>query len=826
MSVAAKKSQYRAMREAAQRQEHHSITYWCVVAFAISFLCIAPFQTALFYGPGMIFENPIYSSIVWTSAFSLLAAVYLFKSWRLREVRDVYALAVWCVPLGYLLSLGSAATRYHAENLLLLQLMYAMFFLIGLYFARNRIGNSVIRHGIVGSSYAVVGYCLMNMFGNAYFHDAVMRTGDGVRLTSVFQYANAYAGFLIIPLLCGLYLIVLSRKWYVTAAHALMLVPVLLSFFLTLSRGGLVMLPFILIAFLPFLSLARQLLFFVYLAVGSAASLLIVDSVRNRTLDIAAVMAERRSPDGGVRDTLSLFDPLSFGGWGLLLATSIVVCAAIVLLHKLLSPWLDNRLSRIAGARFASLYVPGLVLLGVVLGAALIAGNTAVAGLLPEALAERVRAINLNQHSVLERLTMYRDTFKALADYPLFGAGGNAWSVLYPQYANNPYTVNQVHSFFLQYMVETGLVGLAMLLAFVGSIFYLFAKTYFAAKPADRESNLVFYAVAMAILIHSLMDFEMSYAYVAALVFLSLGGMASGFTRPLSARWTESKAEKSKYVLPVALLLISAALLTASAVRMYASRLFTDALQLAEQGKTLGEVLVPLDRAIELQPNNTNYVLAKNDFLMHVYENTRNAAYSEESSRLLDSLRQVEPYDRAVFEARYRHYLSHNRLADALALVKEGLRHYPWVISMYERAASLHLELGEEFRQTGRKDEMNRHWTAVLELHGEVLARMKKLESLPEGQMAGDPFYVTPGFALALGQTHYMLGNAASSVELLATTLDGQVEEAIRLTGTRWYLAALMKAGKPDQALYDRFTGQYPDEKRQIDAIVSMPLTS
>jgi hypothetical protein len=144
---------------------------------------------------------------------------------------------------------------------------------------------------------------------------------------------------------------------------------------------------------------------------------------------------------------------------------------------------------------------------------------------------------------------------------------------------------------------------------------------------------------------------------------------------------------------------------------------------------------------------------------------------------------------------------------------------------MYERTAALHLQLGEQYWQAGQKQTMNGHWNAAVELHEEVLARMKRLESLPEGQMAGSPFYVTPNLALTLGQTYYLKGDAAKSAELLSATIGDQLEEAVRKPGTRWYLAALQKSGKPDQALYDRFTAQYPDEKQEIEAIVSLSLT-
>lgn len=824
MAVAAKKSEYRLARERAELQEHHSILFWCVIVFVLSFLFIAPFQTALFYGPNLKYERPIYSSIIWTSLASLLVSVYLFRSWKLSAVRDVYAIAVWALPLSYLAASIDPATKHHAENLILFSITYAIFFMFGLYFARSRVGSVTIQQGIVFSAYAVVGYCLLNMFGNFYSYDAVMRSGESLRLTSVFEYPNAYAGFLIVALLCCLYSTVTSRKWYTTAIHAIMLVPVLLSFFLTLSRGGLVMLPFILLAFLPFLTFARQILFFIYLIIGSAAAFLITDRTKSIASDVLDVMVQRRGPDFEVQNTLSLFDPLSFRGWSTLIVASVIVCAVILVVHKLLPPLLDKASGRVFGAKFAHLYVPGLIVLGVVLGVITIAGNAAVANVLPEALAERVQSINLRQHSVLERFTMYRDTFKALLDYPLFGAGGNAWSVLYPKYANNPYTVNQVHSFPLQYMVETGIIGLLILLLFIGSIVFLYAKRFIADRSAERGRDLIFYAVVISFLLHSVMDFDMSYVYISALVFLSLGGMASGFSAPIALRFWTGKADKSKYTLPAALGIVSAVLLVVSVVNWRADRAFATTMQLVQQGRPAEEAFVGLDEALRLQPDNPYYALTKVDFMGQLYENTNREEYYEEGERLLDSIKKYEPFDRGVFEAQYKHFMAKNRLDDALALVQQGLQTYPWVIEMYERAASLHMQLGERYWQAERKAEMSLHWSAVLQLHEQVTVRMKKLESLPKEQMPGSPFYVTPSLAMTLGQIYYISGDAEKAAAVLATIIGDQVDASVSRPGTRWYLAATTKTGKLDQSLYDRFTAKYPEEKQEIAGIVSVAL--
>lgn len=60
----------------------------------------------------------------------------------------------------------------------------------------------------------------------------------------------------------------------------------------------------------------------------------------------------------------------------------------------------------------------------------------------------RLENINFQQHSVLERITFYKDAMKVVKDYPIIGTGGGGWSSLYEQYQNNPYISRQVHNFF------------------------------------------------------------------------------------------------------------------------------------------------------------------------------------------------------------------------------------------------------------------------------------------------------------------------------------------------------------------------------------------
>ncbi|WP_133253946.1 hypothetical protein [Paenibacillus xerothermodurans] len=246
------------------------------------FLFIFLFEAALFYGYSVHYEKPINSAVIWAGIILFLLSIYYFYNWKIEEMRDFMTAWVWAIPVCYL----TPVSAHHAAFMVRLSLLYGIFFGLAAAFAREKRGAALIQQGIVFAGYTAVIYCYMNMFGNAYHKDAVMLTGEGLRLTSVFQYANAYAAYLLAILLCAVWMVMRSRKWYAVLLHATMVVPTLLSFFLTLSRGGLVMLPVIVLLVLPFYRFVQQISFFVYLLAGSFAALLIVEPVKELTTSV------------------------------------------------------------------------------------------------------------------------------------------------------------------------------------------------------------------------------------------------------------------------------------------------------------------------------------------------------------------------------------------------------------------------------------------------------------------------------------------------------------------------------------------------------------
>ena len=239
-------------------------------------------------------------------------------------------------------------------------------FIIGLYVLRDKLGNRIIQNTIMTIAYLIVGFGLLHWFGqgktagaiakwfsntvlNGTYTHAVMTDTNGLRLTSVFQYANTYAAFLMAFLFAAVFFVTTSRKWYGQAFHSFMLVPIIISLLLTLSRGGLVMLPVVFVLLLLFLKPAKQLLWILYCGIAGVVSLAISKPVT----ELGLSLNEAFSGSGALK------------GWGILLGASAIIGLLGWVIQSFIAPKLEQALGSWSSRKTSNLWIPlGSVILG------------------------------------------------------------------------------------------------------------------------------------------------------------------------------------------------------------------------------------------------------------------------------------------------------------------------------------------------------------------------------------------------------------------------------------------------------------------------------
>lgn len=803
-----------------EREGNTSILFWLLGIFVILFMFWAPFQKGLFNGNTFDFERPIYSSFVWGFIILFIASLFLFYNWKLKDHSDILSILVWFLPITFILAKINEASHYYATNMVYIMMLYAIFFILGIYLSKSSLGNRILTYCIMISGYVIVWFGMINWLGykefaakliqwftdvpNLEYKDAVMMASNELRLTSTFQYANSYAALLIALLLAAAYLIVSNRKPLSIAIHAFMLVPMILSLLLTLSRGGLVILPIVLLVILPFMKITKQIFIFIHFAISAIISLIILNKI---TL---------------VGEQFHLHQDLSTAASGLwLLIGSSVGCAVLSwLFQHFFYPKVENFFNSRVKIRYANILLPAAALIIGCLGVFVVFGNTGATNLLPDYIKHRIETINFDQHSVLERGTFYKDSIKLFEDYPVFGGGGGAWAALYEKYQNNPYVSRQAHNFFIQYLVETGIIGVLVLLAFLVYIFWIYIRQSYNNFANSKESSNrhVYFIVTVSLLIHSMIDFDLSYVYLGVLLFLALGAMVSNPEQSqISETW--QRINKYKWIYPSVLLLLSIFMFFSSTKMLSANSNFQAAISLAQSNKSINEIFVPLNNALNQHPNHPDYASYKIDILLQAFSQTKDDKFYSQAVDLIQKTREKEPNNRALIDKEIYTLAIKDQLPKALELVNNEINNFPWDITLYEKSILMNYDLGT--RAQSDKALAEKYWNQAFVVYDKILEKSKDLESLPKEQLQGRPFGLTKNMAFTLGQIDFIHAKYASAESFLKFELSDQFNDQMNVEMARWYLASLQKQNKNDQALFDKLIAKDPKEKDEINKLVN-----
>ncbi|QOT09869.1 O-antigen ligase family protein [Paenibacillus sp. JNUCC32] len=798
-----------------------SALFWVLISGIILFLTWTPFQTALFNGQELQFEKPIFWAAILACLLMFLWTAQYYKQIKLKDERDWLAVGVLLLPLTYILSLISAASHSLAMNMIIINCIYAIMFIIGLYVLRDKLGNRIIQNTIMAVAYLIVGFGLLHWFGqgktagtiakwfsntvlNGTYTHAVMTDSNGLRLTSVFQYANTYAAFLMAFLFAAVFFATKSKKWYGKAFHSFMLVPIIVSLLLTLSRGGLVMLPVVFVLLLLFLKPAKQILWILYCGIAGVASLIISKPVT----ELGLSLNEAFSSSGALK------------GWGILLGASAIVGLLGWVIQSFIAPKLEKALSNWSTKKASNMWIPiGSLVLGGLLIFLFIGTN--LKNVLPQNISVRLENINFNQHSVLERLTFYKDAMKVLADYPIIGAGGGAWASLYEQYQNNPYTSTQAHNFFLQYLIEVGLIGFLVFMSFIVYIFYKYIRGYVQTDDEGRNSHFLYLILVLSILIHSILDFNMSYVFMGILVFLGLGGMASVMNSKPIKKWNvQDSTARNIYSAIVGL--ASIILLITSIRYVQAAEAGLEARKIVQVSTSFEEIKAPLDKDLSVRPSHPESVLLLNSLYQSLYQQSQDEGFFQLSTNLLNQVLEDEPHNKSMLNQLVKSYEMNKQPEQAYEILINNAYKFKWDINWYEQIINKGYDLGMKALGEGDTAGKEKYFNSATSAFDKVQEGIKHLATLPEGQFQGNPFENTPDMILHAGKMYFMMNQPEQASEALKLGIQEDLSQSTQQEIVRWYLAALQKQNLSDDALMEKLTQVDPNAKDNVQQLANL----
>lgn len=794
-----------------------SILHWSLILGVSIFFIFFPYSRGLFNSFSYEFEPAIFESMLFVFALFFLMIARLYFVWKVDQISAIYSVGILLIPLIYWISSFQAASYHYAVLMVLVTSLLACLFVMGLYLGTTPRSLDALQFILVLSGYAVILYGIGVVLGLAYTKDAIWFTSGTYRLTSVFQYSNTYAGFLLAFLMGAMFTTVNAKRTWIALMNAAMLTPIWMSLMLTYSRGALIFIPLLVLVILFFLRLDRQIAFVIAFIGSALVTVFTLSPITERYIQIAQIVMPKR--DGEPANLLSIQNSLVWQTALILLIGSLVTTILIWGIRTRYS-WLEKKLSALSGRKFASFIVPvGLGGAGI-LGLLLLLGTGIASSILPSSIAERLQNINFQQHSVLERKTFYVDALKLTSDYPLFGSGGGGWSALYEKYQNNPYVSRQTHSFFAQTLVEIGWVGFAILLLILCVIFFQYLKQYWRERQ-QQPSHFIFFILAFTLLAHSLIDFDMSYVYIAGLVFFSLGVLVAVYDKKISLTLLKSKvASRWRFLYHGALAVVTLVLIVQAYQEYVGSQYFKSAINKAINEKPpLDELLVTLDQAISYSPKHPAYLVTKIDWLSQAYQQTGDRSYALQAKKLIEQIKSTEPYDRQIILSEYRNHKDLGEYNESIEALEEGISKFPWDIKFYEAAIMEYAVNGNSVKDTDPAKAQT-YWNRGMELYEEVLHRKQLLMLLPEEQLQGRDFDVTPFIRQAVGQILFGQGRYEDAVSMLKPMVENDLSDIYNRIGVRYYLAALHMLGQSDAELLNRLVEADPKEKMYLDSLL------
>ncbi len=561
------------------------------------------------------------------------------------------------------------------------------------------------------------------------------------RILSTLQYPNTLAIYLSAANIIGLALGVKSEKLIPRLFYALgnmLLIVVIVG---TQSRGGWVLYPLAVALFIYLLNYSyrwRALYhLMIYLGCGLVAAQVFFNGLKNSPETVPT--------------------------------TGIVLGLAAVLILQTLYHYLGVYLNRdrVQEHTRKIVAIGGLLYLALVLMVYLwyasAAFPIAFTNLLPSSAIARSQHISADEVSWQARMEFSGDAMKIVKDHPLTGTGGGGWEALYHSYADRLYWSNQTHNYFAQTWAEAGTIGFLGLLAI--SVLFLrliWQLRRIVKRRENREEILVWAAAAaaLALLIHSALDFDLSLAAIGLLLY-SLIGSVKGRKEALERESSRSPKTQNPPRFAPGLTLTAIAFLGSilaiavvyPAYSFYLAGVAGASGADALQAKDIEKALPYYQEAVRRDPYTASYLvdLAQIKAAQALAAND-SQDYDEQALNYAAQAARRAPYDSRVRSILFNLY---SRLGEEELMLKEAralAKANPLEAANHEILAAALLDTAQHKLQAGEEEQAQRYLEEIIKIPPHLPAGV-------EGSV--HPLY------LKAGQAALLLGDSRLAREYL-----------------------------------------------------------
>lgn len=759
----------------------------------------------------------------------ILAAVLFWFVWLWKHSRRDYKFLshpldyfILALPAAYLISAFNAVNYGLAVDGFVKNILYFLAYWIVVQLVREEADISRLLHMVYLAAAGVALAGLATATGLVFIKDGFL---DG-RIYSSFQYPNALASYLAAAGFLGLFfwqkngqlslsaaitdrtlqkllpdwLLRLKPYGYFYAAVNFILLAVLIG---TKSRGGLLVTGIVFVLYITGLAWQKRLPALLHVFLAGGLGYLAIDKF------ITAAQAKQ----------------MGIAWLWILLGLAVIAgiqSAYNFMLGRNLQPWVKER-------RKTNLSMAGLAAIIFAAGGVFVALHP---GWLP-----KILSFNYLRNA-FERFYFVQDALAMFKTRPILGWGGGGWEEAYRSFQHYLYNSNEVHSYYFQVAVETGILGLLAVLGIWTAFLWTGYRAYRASSPDSDRRALVWTMLAAAVAIggHALIDFDLSLSALTLALWTLFAGVRvagtlpeakspltenlAGSERPGQSGIKESKAPGGKKKKrrkersgtakqpvsgsgkrnlkplpsrPVLLGLFSAVSVLLFLLGMTLASAVTYARSAEElmQARNMEQSLLNMEKAVAHSPLNAGYHTG----LMRIYLSTgrleqalkeagRAAALSRYSAGRKADLASVY-----LYSGKYEQAVSHARRAVELA---------SYQITWYEVLASTCAISGRGELTGGKKDAARRYLEEAIKVPALIQERVAALSEEEKRLWKDGPMLSpTPGVHLYTGQAFYLLGKLPEAEKDLRNAAGDEQAKGEALV---WLALVKEKQGKAQEA--------------------------
>lgn len=636
----------------------------------VAMLLITLFMVVIPFYRGLYFRENYIPSIIYISGIFLFYLMYKLARKDYKIIGSYLDMVVLLLPVSYLLSFFFAVNVKEAFDSILKYSGYFMLYKLVQEISTAKGKTKLLTTGILFSIFLVALTGMMTMAG--------MLENKGItlynRLYGVYQYPNTTGAVLGCGLLItfGLLLQETNFKW--KTFYQMVLATIFPAFIFTMSLGSFLVFGIIALIYFIISSYRDKLaLLLNTIATAISSSLLLMDYFKN-----------------------ALKGPF----WLYYAAALIVGILLQMLLHRISSKYMDEKYKRRINAATA-------VIICIAAAAVLIA--VAGSDTLQEGLSSLLN-IDLKSQNASDRIIFTKDGLKIFADNFLTGAGGGAWKDIYLKYQSFPYISREAHNFYIQTMIETGIIGTVILISL---LFLILKKAFRDIIHKNNDTLTPYYLGTFMILGHAALDFDLSLSAPMFLLWALIGVIGND-------SYQRFQYINKRLVLNIVTMVLCLAILISSSFVYMGILSGVKAAGMVSSDIKQAEILYK--KAMRMDKFNSAYRIDYAQILNKYNVEKNNKKYRELMYSTIKDVFRYEPYNIKYKSIAILLLLSNGYMEEGIEEANNLINIGPLYEDSYVTKAEANLLAAQYFLQRNKYDEAIPYLDSVIEMEQQIKA--------------------------------------------------------------------------------------------------------